>query len=96
MAATLSDQACLLPCDTTNIARMSLQPDTHEPALSRLETRIEELLRTCDRLSDENRSLRQQQASLAQERAQLIEKTEMARSRVESMIARLKAMEHKP
>jgi cell division protein ZapB len=34
-----------------------------------------------------------QQSNLMAERAALIEKSELARSRVESMIARLKAME---
>jgi len=37
--------------------------------------------------------LRNQQDSLVSERANLIEKNEMARTRVEAMINRLKAME---
>jgi len=44
-------------------------------------------------LQDENRSLRDEQAGLRAERARLIEKTELARTRVESMISRLRAME---
>ncbi|NIR59377.1 MAG: TIGR02449 family protein [Gammaproteobacteria bacterium] len=62
--------------------------------VKRLEARIEELIRTCDRLRDENRSLREQQEALMGERARLIEKTELARNRVEAMINRLKSMEH--
>ena len=61
--------------------------------LSTLETRIDELIRAVDDLSEENRALRDQQSNLMAERAALIEKSELARSRVESMIARLKAME---
>lgn len=61
--------------------------------LKRLELRLEELIRTIDRLKEENRSLRVQQDHMTTERAQLIERNEMARSRVEAMISRLKAME---
>lgn len=65
----------------------------HHVDLKALETRVDELIRACDELRDENRALRGQQGNLVAERANLIEKSELARSRVESMIARLKAME---
>ena len=58
-----------------------------------LEEKIDRLIRICDRLDDENRALREQQAGLMAERAALVEKSELARSRVEAMIARLRAME---
>lgn len=61
--------------------------------LKRLEFRVEELIRTVERLKEENRSLRVQQEHMTAERAQLIERNELARSRVEAMIVRLKAME---
>ena len=61
--------------------------------LSKLEARVDELIRAISDLSDENRALLDQQSNLMSERAALIEKSELARSRVESMIARLKAME---
>ncbi|MGA7801989.1 MAG: TIGR02449 family protein [Gammaproteobacteria bacterium] len=67
---------------------------TAEQELRRLEFRIEELIQTVEQLKAENRSLRQQQETLAAERARLVEKNEGARSRVEAMINRLKAMEH--
>ncbi len=63
------------------------------PNLSRLETRIDELLGICQQLRDENLALKNQQSNLLVERAQLIERSELARTRVEAMIARLKAME---
>ena len=47
----------------------------------------------CQRLADENRSLRQQQEHLVGERSQLLAKNEQARSRVEAMISRLKSLE---
>jgi cell division protein ZapB len=61
--------------------------------LRKLEQRVEELLRACTYLKDENKSLRVRQDSLVAERAALIEKTELARTRVEAMIMRLKSME---
>ena len=61
--------------------------------INHLEARVDELIRSCAELREENRALRNQQDNLIAERASLIEKSELARSRVESMIARLKAME---
>ncbi len=75
------------------------QPNNSDPtltALGQLETRVEELLRFCANLRDENRSLRTRQETLVVERAELIEKTALARNRVEAMISRLKAMEEAP
>jgi cell division protein ZapB len=64
-----------------------------EQGLDALEARVDELIRTVERLSQENRSLHARQKSLMAERAELIDKTDMARTRVESMINRLKSME---
>lgn len=61
--------------------------------LKRLEFRVDELVRTVERMKEENRSLRTQQEHMTAERAQLIERNDLARSRVEAMIGRLKAME---
>jgi cell division protein ZapB len=58
-----------------------------------LERRVDELIRTVERLRDENRLLRESHGGLVAERARLIEKTELARSRVEQMIERLKTLE---
>lgn len=66
--------------------------NSDELDIQNLEDRVDELIKTCDRLKDENHSLRNNQESLVSERAKLIEKTEMARSRVEAMILRLKTM----
>ncbi len=64
-----------------------------ETDLSHLEQRIDELIDTVGMLKNENTSLRQQKDKLSIERAQLVEKTELARSRVEAMISRLKSLE---
>ncbi|MBN7136844.1 TIGR02449 family protein [Lysobacter enzymogenes] len=55
--------------------------------------RVDELGERVRRLSDENRSLRQQQEQLVGERSALLAKNEQARTRVEAMIARLKSLE---
>ncbi len=61
--------------------------------LDTMERQVDELILTCRRLNDENASLRARQETLVSERSELIEKTELARSRVESMISRLRSME---
>lgn len=63
-------------------------------SLSQLHQRIEQLFELAQRLDDENRQLRSQQEQWQQERAALISKNDQARSRVEAMIQRLKALEH--
>ena len=58
-----------------------------------LEGQIDSLIEERDRLREENVALRSRQASLSGECARLIERSEAVRSRVETMIARLRAME---
>lgn len=64
-----------------------------EHELRRLEKRVDALVRVCDQLQDENKSLKQRQDLLTAERANLLQKNEQVRARVEAMIGRLKAME---
>jgi len=64
-----------------------------EHELKRLEKRVDALVQVCDKLQDENKSLKQRQDSLTAERANLLQKNEQVRARVEAMIGRLKAME---
>ncbi|MGO1072003.1 TIGR02449 family protein [Lysobacter sp. CA199] len=61
--------------------------------LQSLLTRADELGDRVRKLSEENRSLRQQQEQLVGERSALLAKNEQARTRVEAMIARLKSLE---
>ena len=61
--------------------------------LAALERRVDDLIQTVEQLKTENSALRSQQDNLISERAALIEKTEQARTRIESMISRLRAME---
>ena len=64
-----------------------------EDDLMQLELRIDELIDTVGLLKHENTNLRQQKDKLSSERSTLIEKTELARSRVEAMISRLRSLE---
>src|SRR3569832_2954889 len=57
-----------------------------------LEHRLEELIRTCQRLKEENRLLRQQQTALVSARAKLQHKNDLARAQTEMMLLRLKAL----
>jgi len=62
--------------------------------LNEVSGRIDRLLELCQRLAEENRSLRLSQEQLSAERSNLLAKNEQARSRVEAMIARLRALEN--
>ena len=66
---------------------------TNAEQLNQLEQQLDELLVLTQVLSKENRALRTQQKNWSTERAKLIEKNELAKNRVESMISRLKALE---
>ena len=69
--------------------------DTNELELSSLEARIDELITTIESLTVENTVLKTHKNTLTIERTELISKTEQARTRVEGMITRLKALENR-
>jgi len=69
------------------------QSTTVEVDLKALEVRVEELIKACEFLKEENKSLKVNQESLVAERAALVEKTELAKNRIEAMISRLKSIE---
>jgi len=69
--------------------------DTNELELSSLEARIDELITTIESLTVENTVLKTHQNTLTIEKTELISKTEQARTRVEGMITRLKALENR-
>ncbi|WP_430387540.1 TIGR02449 family protein [Dyella sp. 20L07] len=72
----------------------SVKPDPVKQELAALGEQVDRLLDTVRRLNEENRSLRHSQEQLANERAGLMARNEQARSRVEAMIQRLKALEN--
>jgi cell division protein ZapB len=61
--------------------------------IQQLEQQVDELLRTSRRLREENMLLKSQQSAWLTERAQLIEKTDVARTRIEKMVSRLKELD---
>jgi cell division protein ZapB len=69
-----------------------VQP-TQENDLQALMSRFELLIERVEQLKRQNALLVAQEKSWREERAHLIEKNEIARRKVESMILRLKALE---
>ena len=69
-------------------------PDAIRTELEKLHTLAEQLIEPLHRIHVENQSLRHSQEQLAGERARLIARNELARTRVEAMIQRLKVLEH--
>ena len=68
--------------------------DPVKQEIAALGEQVDRLLDLVRRLGEENRSLRHSQEQLASERAGLMARNEQARSRVEAMIQRLKALEN--
>lgn len=64
-----------------------------ENDLQALMSRFEQLLKRVEQLKRQNALLHSQEKTWREERAHLIEKNEIARRKVESMILRLKALE---
>ncbi|MBB5186458.1 MAG: TIGR02449 family protein [Zhongshania sp.] len=54
---------------------------------------MDELVQLCEQLDKENRALKADARHWRTEREQLIEKTDIARAKIESMIQRLRALE---
>jgi cell division protein ZapB len=58
-----------------------------------LEAKIDALIALNAKLTNENRTLREQQSQLQAEKTALMEKTTLARQKIEAMIDRLKTLE---
>ena len=56
----------------------------------KFEEKLDRLIELCQQLKQENQALREREAGLVDERSQLIEKNEMARQKIETMINRLR------
>lgn len=67
-----------------------------ESLLAQVEAKLDELLRRYQQLIDENKNLREKEVSWTSERNQLLEKQQLARSRIESLITRLQQNEIDP
>jgi cell division protein ZapB len=64
-----------------------------DPQFEDLEHKVDDLIALCAELSRENVELKAATQSWQLERQQLVDKNELARTRVQAMISRLKAME---
>ena len=62
---------------------------------NQLENQLDALLARYQALRDENKELRTSATTLQLERSKLLEKNELATSKIEAMIGRLKGMESK-
>jgi len=70
-----------------------LEKDT-STELKDLEEKLDILITQYNAIKNENSTLKVKQDELVKEKAKLLEKTTLARTRVEAMITRLKSMEH--
>lgn len=61
--------------------------DTHN-----FEQKLDQLIATCQQLKEENTALRQREAGLVGERGELLQKNEMARKQIKTMISRLQSL----
>lgn len=82
-------RASIYSCSAMANTETSIQ----EQDLRALEIRVEELIRACTHLKDENKTLRAEVEQLSLERDKLLENNAAARVRVESLIDRLKSLE---
>ncbi|MFT7235516.1 MAG: cell division protein ZapB [Methylophagaceae bacterium] len=62
--------------------------------LQQLERQVDDLLQVSRRTREENMLLKSQQSAWVTERAKLIERTELARSRIDKMVERLKELDN--
>jgi len=61
--------------------------------INQLEQRVDDLIVACRRLKEENDNLRSNRDTLLEEKSKLAEKNRMARTRLESIVGRLRALE---
>jgi cell division protein ZapB len=64
----------------------------HPLEITDLEKKLDQLIALYDSVKNENEVLKSRQDDLVREKALLLEKTTIAKNRVEAMISRLKAM----
>jgi cell division protein ZapB len=71
-----------------------MTPTEYNLEFKNLEAKLDQLIEQYTAVKNENTSLKARQDTLIQEKASLLEKTNLAKLRVEAMINRLKAMEY--
>ncbi len=73
----------LLIAKSTNLVPMTIH---------NFEQKLDQLIATCQQLKEENTVLREREADLAGERIELLQKNEMARNQIKTMITRLQSL----
>jgi cell division protein ZapB len=71
-----------------------MTPTQYTLELKNLEAKLDQLIDRYMAVKNENNSLKSRQEALIKEKDSLLEKTNLAKLRVEAMINRLKAMEY--
>ena len=64
-----------------------------ESRIKTLSWKVEQLLSRCKKLESDNIALREAQEECQRERTKLLQKNDLAKNKIESMISRLKALE---
>ena len=57
--------------------------------IQNFEQKLDQLIAACQQLKEENTALREREADLVGERGELLQKNEMARQQIKTMISRL-------
>jgi len=65
-----------------------------DTSFNTLEDKVDELIQLCDNMKKENQILRDDKHVWEDERKSLIEKNQLARTRLEKVLQRLKTLEH--
>ncbi len=65
-----------------------------QPDVQALAEKLDQLLERYGKLEHENQALKMRQDDWKRERAQLVHKNDLAKTKIEAMIGRLRALEH--
>jgi len=90
-------QEYYVPVLSPDLKCLNIMSDTEKDTsteLKDLEEKLDTLIEKYSSVKNENSTLKTKQDELVREKAKLLEKTTIARTRVEAMITRLKSMEH--
>lgn len=60
--------------------------------IQNFEQKLDQLIAACEQLKEENTVLREREADLVGERGELLQKNEMARQQIKTMISRLQSL----
>jgi cell division protein ZapB len=79
-------------CTTSSIVHVRSKMSIHMSTTDNFEEKLDRLIDLCQQLKAENKTLREREAGLVGERGQLMEKNELARQKIQTMINRLKSL----